>query len=100
LDLDAIIAWTQEHFGEIQTRRYAATIDAALRALGEGPAAAGATERDDIAKGLLTLHVARNGRKGRHVLVLRLVAEQEELSIDVLRILHDAMDLTRHVSGD
>lgn len=100
LDFAAIIAWTNEHFGERQARRYADTIIAALSVLSEGPAAAGATERDDIAKGLLTVHVARGGRKGRHLLMLRLATEQEELSVDVLRILHDAMDLRRHVPDD
>ena len=52
---------------------------------------------DDIARGLMTLHVARYGRKGRHFLLFRLGAEQEALCIDVLRILHDGMDLQRHV---
>jgi toxin ParE1/3/4 len=99
-DFAAIIDWPHERFGPIQARRYADTIVAALNSLGEGPAAAGAMERDDIAKGLMTLHVARGGRKGRHILLLRLGTEQEELSVDVLRILHDAMDLYRHVSDD
>jgi toxin ParE1/3/4 len=50
--------------------------------------------RHDIAAGILTLHVARNGRKGKHFLMFR-VSDREGHVLDVLRILHDAMDLQR-----
>jgi toxin ParE1/3/4 len=96
-DIDAIVAWTAEHMGEAQARTYARTLVAALRDLKEGPALSGATERHEIAKGLFSLHVRRRGRKGRHVVLFRLGTDAERLCIDVLRILHDAMDLQRHV---
>lgn len=54
----------------------------------------GAKTRDDIAAGVCTLHVARRRRRGRHLLVYEQGAAQE---IRVLRILHDSMDLTRHL---
>ncbi len=59
--------------------------------------AAGAKPRDDIAKGLLTLHVARRGRKGRHFVMFRVASERGSKVIEVLRLLHDAMDLPRHL---
>lgn len=97
LDFQAIVDWTSERFGDVQARRYAETITSALRALLEGPEAAGVKARDDIAKGLMTLHVARGGRKGSHLLLLRLATEQEQLCVDVLRVLLEGMDLQRHV---
>lgn len=43
------------------------------------------------------LHVARNGRKGRHFIMFRVEDIEEENQIDVLRLLHDSMDLERHL---
>ncbi|WP_459830656.1 type II toxin-antitoxin system RelE/ParE family toxin [Hydrogenophilus islandicus] len=42
-------------------------------------------------------HVARHGRKGRHVVFFR--ARDSEAVIDVLRILHDSMEPQQHLSA-
>ncbi|MBW7901804.1 MAG: type II toxin-antitoxin system RelE/ParE family toxin [Rhodocyclaceae bacterium] len=93
-DIADILAWTEEHFGSRQAGVYAETLTLALEALTDGPGASGAKGRDDILPGIRTLHVARRGRHGRHFVVFR---TSEDCCIDVLRILHDSMDLTRHV---
>jgi toxin ParE1/3/4 len=97
MDFRNILEWTLTQFGEAQARSYAKTLASALEQLTRGPAMIGARARDDIAKGLFTLHVARRGRKGRHFLLFRVGKDEEKKVIDVLRILHDAMDLPRHV---
>lgn len=97
-DFRNIIDWTFEQFGDRQALIYADTLSTALTALTAGPAATGVKERADIAKGLFTLHVARGGRKGRHFVLFRMSTSQHH-SIEVLRVLHDAMDLSSHVSG-
>ena len=56
----------------------------------------GTGTRDDIARGLVALHVAREGRKGRHFVMFRVGSPDDSPVIDVLRLLHDAMDLSRH----
>ncbi len=99
-DFQNILRWTSERFGETQARIYADTLSGAIEALGEGPDIAGARERGDIAEGLMTLHVARGGRKGRHFVLYRVGGESEPFLIDVLRLLHDAMDLPRHLEED
>ena len=93
---------TSEHFGATQARRYAVTLTEAIEALRDGPRIAGARERNEIENGLMTLHVARGGRKGRHFVLYRIASPSEPPGIDVLRLLHDSMDLARHVesSGD
>ena len=96
-DFEDILHWTVGHFGEAQARVYAETLSAALEALTAGPTALGARVRDDIGRGLFTLHVARQGRKGRHFVVFRIGKDQGREVIEVLRLLHDAMDLPRHV---
>ena len=96
-DVRDIVLWTAKRFGEAQARAYSDTLSRAIRALAEGPAVSGARRREDIARGIMALHVARGGRKGRHFVVYRVGAPPKPPVIDVLRVLHDAMDLTRHV---
>ena len=74
----------------------------AIQTLADGPHVAGSRQRDDIAEGLMTLHVARAGRRGRHFVLYRIARSSEPPGVDVLRLLHDSMDLARHVgsSGD
>lgn len=96
-DFEGIVRWTLDQFGETQARLYAETISAALAELADGPAVVGAKERNDIRKGVFTLHVARHGRKGRHLVMYRVGRAPEGKVIEVLRLLHDAMDLQRHL---
>lgn len=96
-DIQDILRWTVAQFGEAQARSYAETLSAALEALAVGPTIIGAKARNDIARGLFTLHVARNGRKGRHFVMFRIGRDQGREVIEVLRLLHDAMDLPRHL---
>ncbi len=96
-DFRGILLWTVARFGEAQARVYAETLSRAMEALAGGPTVLGARARDEIAKGLFTLHVAREGRKGRHFVLFRVGGDQGEEAIEVLRLLHDAMDLRRHV---
>ena len=93
-DYDDILRWTAGRFGAGQAARYGALVAAALSRLEAGPVIVGVRPRDDIVPGVMTLHV---GRGGRHFILFR-IGDEQERTIDVLRILHDAMDLTRHVS--
>ncbi len=99
-DFQNILRWTQEHFGKKQASVYAETLIRAINALTEGPSTAGAKKRNEIAKGLMTLHVARKGRKGRHLVLYRANSGASTPTIEVLRLLHDSMDLPRHVDPD
>lgn len=93
LDLLDIAAWTAEHFDRRQAEHYCETVTRAIEALIDGPEILGSKAREDIGPGIRVLHVARNGRKGRHFLVFKAAQGQY---IDVLRLLHDSMDLARH----
>jgi toxin ParE1/3/4 len=96
-DFQDILRWTATQFGQAQARIYAKTISDALQALSAGPEAAAATKRDDIMPGLLFLHVARAGRRGRHFVLFRVRERGKEKYVDVLRLLHDSMDFVRHL---
>src|SRR5262245_10747050 len=99
LDLANILTWTTETFGGRQSRTYRDTLLQAIRKLERGPDVAGSKARDEIMSGLRTLHVARHGRGGRHVLMYRVTSAT---TIEIMRILHDGMDFRRHLpaSGD
>ncbi|NLT71240.1 MAG: type II toxin-antitoxin system RelE/ParE family toxin [Verrucomicrobiaceae bacterium] len=94
-DFANILTTTCAKFGVRQARIYEATLMHALRALRTGPDTLGAKQRDDLPEGVLLLHVARQGRKGRHYIVFRVA---DENTLDVLRILYDGMDLPAHLA--
>lgn len=96
-DFRNILIWTSDNFGAKQARTYSATLSITLRDLTKGLIKSGATPRDDIGKGIYALHVARHGRRGRHFVVFRVGHDIVGELIDVLRLLHDAMDLPRHM---
>lgn len=93
-DLLSSILWTVQNFGAHQAEIYAETLSLAIEALHDGPEIWGASACEDIGPGIRTLHVAQQGRKGRHFVVFRAAPEQ---TIDVLRLLHDSMDLAKHL---
>lgn len=96
-DFRQILRWTADRFGSAQARTYADTLSSALQALCTGPSLIGIKERPEIGSNIRTLHVARNGRKGRHFIMFRVADAQDGKVIDVLRLLHDSMDLERHL---
>ena len=97
-DFAQIVRWTAGQFGPRQARIYARTLSLAIEALSaEGPEVLGFLGRDDILAGVRSLHVARKGRKGRHLVVFRVQSVDETPVIEVLRVLHDAMDLRQHL---
>jgi len=94
LDFANILKWTTENFGARQSRLYRDTLVQAIGELTGGPDVAGSKARDEIMRGLRTLHVARHGRRGRHFLLYRVAPGG---IIEIGRILHESMDVQRHL---
>jgi toxin ParE1/3/4 len=94
VDFANILKWTTENFGARQAAIYRDTLVQAIGELAKGPDVPGSRARNEIKPGLRTLHVARHGRRGRHFLLFRAVEDQV---IEIGRILHDQMDLKRHL---
>jgi toxin ParE1/3/4 len=99
-DLRQIVRWTRRRFGAAQATAYGRLLRDGLNALEAGPNIIGARRRDEIGVGYRTLHIARNRRRARHFILFRVVGSAEERIIRVVRILHDAMDPARHLSGE
>jgi toxin ParE1/3/4 len=96
LDFANIVKWTTENFGARQSRVYQKTLVQAIGELAEGPDPAGSKARDEIVPGVRTVHVARHGRRGSHFLMYRVASKT---TIEIIRILHERMDLRRHHSS-
>lgn len=93
-DFIGIIEWTAETFGIRQANTYQHSLMLALAALHQGPSLPDSQPRDEIRPGLRSLLVARKGRPGRHFILYR-AADTDR--IEIVRILHDSMDISRHV---
>lgn len=91
-DLASIAAWTAAQFGARQAEAYIEALLDVFEELTEGEPLR-SRGRDDIGPGLRTLHMTRPGRRGRHFILYR----TDEHVVAILRILHDSMEVERHL---
>jgi toxin ParE1/3/4 len=96
-DLDNIAAWTTENFGPSQAGNCIEAILDTIDELTAPKSPSRSLARDEIAKGMRTLHMRKRGRHGRHFLLYSETADE----VKIQRVLHDSMELSRHVTrGD
>jgi toxin ParE1/3/4 len=79
-------------WGAAQGCKYRLLIEQALNDLLQQPEHPASRARDEIRPGLRSFHIARQGCPAPHLILYR-IAETGDLHI--LRLLHDAMDLSR-----
>ena len=96
-DLRSTINWTADQFGNEQAKIYAQIIYEAFSALTEGPNAVGVKTCIEVSDKVYMLHTARSGKKARHLIMFQ-IETQTEHTIQIIRILHDSMDISRHIS--
>lgn len=99
-DIANILRWTLAEFGVEQMRRYSKLLASAVVTLARGPEVPGARFRDEIGPGLRTLHITPGSRRGRHFILFRVAADKSIQAIEILRVLHDAMDMVGHCPSD
>lgn len=100
-DIVAILAWTDEQFGEQARKRYQALIATAIRDAATRTDDIVHTPRPELGEGVFSWHLSRSrahspqGRvhRPRHFLICR----RDGDTLVVGRVLHDAMDLRRHL---
>jgi toxin ParE1/3/4 len=105
-DLLDILAWTDEQFGGVARRRYENLIVTALRDVARHPDRPGSLARPELGARVRSWHLRLSRehvspgvgvvRRPRHFLVYRL----EPGLVVVGRVLHDAMELARHLDPD
>jgi len=104
-DIVAILAWHQEQFGEAARSRYEALVVAALRDIAIEAHRGSSIERPELGKGIRSWHLrlsrerarTKTGmvRRPRHFLIYR----KEDDLIVIGRVLHDAMELAKHLDS-
>lgn len=105
-DVLDILAWTHEQFGEAARLRYESLIVAALRDVAGQPDRPGSLARPELGAGVRSWHLRLSRehmnpglgvvRRPRHFLVYR----TEPGLVVVGRVLHDAMEVARHMGPD
>ena len=95
-DVRDIAVWTHYTFGAAQAERYVDALSLTLDRLLHGPRVPGVRQHAEIDADLFSLRVRIKRRRGPHLIFFRV----NQREIVVLRILHDAMDLDRHVAGE
>ncbi len=103
-DIAAVLRRSDAEFGASARQRCAALIATALRDLASDPLCVGACERPELGDGVLSdyLHFSRHRvdataglvRRPRHLLLYRLEADGV---VAIGRLLHDVMELSRHL---
>jgi len=104
-DIREALVWSLEQFGERAAARYRELVKQAIRGIASDPMRPGSVARPELAKGIRTYHLfisrgrGRNGQgrveRPRHFVVYRRLGD----AIEVVRVLHDARELQRHVPG-
>ena len=89
-DIDKIILWTEQHFGPHQAAKYHERIADGLEKLSRNPLGSPSKARDGFGREYRSLHL---GKRSRHILVFRIDGRR----VVIVRILHDSMDLSRHL---
>lgn len=104
-DIESILAWTHEQWGESMRLRYEALLVRAILDIVEKPQRGGSHSRQDLGENVRTYHLAHSrarvkgiGRvkRPRHFLLYRLQGGQVEIG----RVLHDTTDSRRHLPED
>lgn len=103
-DIESILIWTHENFDAAARRRYAKLLTQAILEVAENPELPGSSSRPEIASNAHTYHIAgsRNNvmpakdrvKKPRHLLLYRVRSDGR---VEIGRVLHDSMDLARHL---
>ena len=106
-DIEAILTWTHGQFGEQVRLRYEELLVRAILDLAADPVGPGSLARPELAPGARTYHlrysrdhVSRSVgriRKPRHFLLYRVA---DDGCLEIGRVLHDSMDLARHLPPD
>ena len=106
-DLQSILDWSQETFGDAARRRYESLLIQAMLDVAEDPTRTGVVLRSDLRKELRTYRLyfsrirARSAagivKRPRHVLVFR---HRTDGAVEIVRILHEHMDFELHLPTD
>jgi len=100
-DIVSILTWTHDQFGEEARKRYEALIATAIKDAATRRGEVGQTVRPELGEGVFSWHLVQSRTRSpggtvhrpRHFLICR----RDGDVLLVGRVLHDAMELRRHL---
>lgn len=99
-DLESILQYTTQRFGQSQRQLYAELIDRAAALVAADPLHRGSRPREELAPGLRSFHIERAARRrgaAAHVLYyVQGTLNGGRDGVIILRVLHERMDPARH----
>lgn len=103
----SILVWTEERFGAVARRRYEALLITGLRDIAADPERIESLARPELGDGVRSYHLRRSRKRARipegivqhprHLVLYRILAID---LVGIGRVLHDAMELDRHLPPD
>jgi toxin ParE1/3/4 len=107
-DIEVLLEWGQDHFGEKGRLRYEALLAQAVKDVVADPDRAGSHSRPELAAGARTYHLRfsrdrvqqkgkRRSEKVRHPRHFLLYRTLPDGRVEIGRVLHDSVDLERHL---
>jgi toxin ParE1/3/4 len=103
-DIEAILHWTYQEFGEPAMERYGALVTQAIRDVVHDPELVGSSNRPEIAPNARTYpllhsrnHVAADVGRVKHPRHFLLYRVRPAGTVEIGRVLHDSMDLAQHL---
>lgn len=106
-DIVDILRLSQAQFGDQARQRYQTLILTALQAIAGTPYRIGNHDRDELAPGLRSYHLTYSRQQAkhpygtvkspRHIVFYRVASDE---AIEVVRLLHDAMEVQLHLPND
>lgn len=100
IDIAEILRWSHNQFGETARTRYEALISTAIKEAA-GDVESGRRARAELGEGVFTWHLTQSRKRSPRGLVQRprhlLVCRMDDDVMVVGRVLHDAMELGRHL---
>jgi len=111
IDIEDLLAWSEQRFGVAARQRYEALLARALLDVSEDVVRSGVRARPELGAGMFSYHLHFSRKRAvthacqavsevhrrRHFLVWR---SAEDRLVEILRLLHDAMELSRHLPED
>ncbi len=101
-DIAAIAEFTFDRFGTQQADRYEAAIVKALSGIGANPELPGSRARNELGAGTRAYHLELTiGRRGAAAHIIYYSSQRDpEGHVPILRVLHQSMDPTLHLTDD
>ena len=97
-DLEDILYYTAEQFGEQQFWIYRELLAEAFELLSKDPYNVSSRERKELSKGARTYNISQPGRRASHFILYRV--NEKAKHVEIGRILHKSMDFEIQVPSE